>query len=324
MKRMSSCLAVVILALGVPLLGQGPGVMKILSDARAALGGEKKLAAFRTLAATGQSVRVTANGSSAPVDFEMAFELPDKFMKKDVMAMMGGSAITRTSGFNGETAIEVIDQPPAMPGVIRIVRGPGGDPNAPQTPEQQEQNRKNALIAAKQDFSRLLLGLLASSSPAYPIEFSYGGVAESPDSKADIIDAKGEGGFAARLFIDQKTHLPLMLSWMAKEPLVISRTFTGGKPGAGPPPGGAGAHAQAAMPEERDKMVKQAQEQVKEAEAKLRVVEYRLYYGDYREVDGIKVPFRLQRAIDGKPTEEVTLEKVKINGKIDPKKFEAK
>ncbi len=69
-------------------------------------------------------------------------------------------------------------------------------------------------------------------------------------------------------------------------------------------------------------MMKQAQEDAKAAQAKLRSVEYRLYYGDYREVDGLKVPFRLQRSIDGKPAEEVTLEKVKINGKIDPKKFD--
>ena len=325
MKRKCSCLVVAMLALGVGLRGQAPDVGKILGAARAALGGEKKLSSLKTLAATGQSVRVTADGSSAPTDFEMAFELPDKFMKKDVMAMMGNVAITRTSGFNGDAVINVIDQPPAMPGMIRIVRGgPGGDPNAPQTPEQQAENRKNMLIAAKQDFSRLLLGFIVSSFITYPLEFSYGGQAESPDGRADIIDVKGEGGFAARLFIDQKTHLPLMLSWMAREPLVIQRAFTGAKPGAAPPAGGGISHAQAATSDERDKMMKQAQEDARQAEAKLRVVEYRLYYGDYRDVDGVKVPFQLQRSIDGKPSEEVTLEKVKINGKIDPNKFQTR
>jgi hypothetical protein len=54
------------------------------------------------------------------------------------------------------------------------------------------------------------------------------------------------------------------------------------------------------------------------------MVEYRLYYGDYRDVDGIKVPFRLQRSIDGKPTEELTFDRVKINGKIDAKTFDVK
>jgi hypothetical protein len=127
-----------------------------------------------------------------------------------------------------------------------------------------------------------------------------------------------------------------MASWMAREPLMITNTVTRGGPGgaASTSSGGGSVAAggkqvtagggQAMTPEERDKLMKQFQDQAKEAAAKLRVVEYRLYYGDYRDVDGIKVPFKLQRSIDGKPAEEVTLEKVKINAKIDPKKFETK
>ncbi len=59
-----------------------------------------------------------------------------------------------------------------------------------------------------------------------------------------------------------------------------------------------------------------------EAEAKRRVVEYRLFYGDYKAVDGVKMPTKVQRMIDGVPTEEMTLEKIRINGKIDPAKFQ--
>jgi hypothetical protein len=74
-------------------------------------------------------------------------------------------------------------------------------------------------------------------------------------------------------------------------------------------------------PEEREKMMKQLDEQMKEAEAKRRVVEYRLFYGDYRLIDGVQIPHRLQRSVDGKPTEEATFDKVKVNAKIDAKKF---
>jgi hypothetical protein len=51
-------------------------------------------------------------------------------------------------------------------------------------------------------------------------------------------------------------------------------------------------------------------------------VEYRLYYGDFREVDGLKWPFRLRRAIAGETVEETTFDRFRINAKIDPKKFE--
>ena len=33
------------------------------------------------------------------------------------------------------------------------------------------------------------------------------------------------------------------------------------------------------------------------------------------------LPHRIQSSVDGKPTEEITFEKVKVNQKIDPKRF---
>jgi hypothetical protein len=383
MKRVGlSVMCVAVLTTGALVAGQAGDVDKILAQARAALGGEK-LAALKTFAATGQSTRVVGDTSSPAADMEMAFELPDKYMKKDVLAMMMNTAITRTSGFNGEGVINVIDQPPAVGGnvVIRMA-GPGGAmPGVAQTPEQRETGRKQLLLSSKQDLARLTLGMLLSSLPAYPLRFAYGGQAESPDGKADIIDVTGEGDFAVRLFIDAQTHLPLMLSWMAKEPLVMRNVVTSGAPGghtagpppgaqAGPPPGGHGAtpppgatpplpgatppppgvapplpgtpppqgatpppgsivlpddkavQGRRITPEERDRLMKESAERLKQAEANRRLVEYRLYYGDYRDIDGVKVPFKLQRSIDGKPSEEVTLERVRINAKIDPKKFE--
>jgi hypothetical protein len=334
MRRLVQSTIVAAIVAGGALAAQQAGdVNKVLADARAALGGEKKLAAIKTFTATGRSTKVVDEKSAAPTDFETAFELPDKFMRKDALGMINGSAITRTSGFNADEPINIVDQPPAMPGQIVMFRFGSGAPGTTPTPEQQEQDRKNMLLAAKGDFARLTLGMLVSSTPAYPLEFSYGGQAESPDGKADIVEVKGEGGFAVRMFIDTKMHLPLMLSWMAREPMV--RTISMGGPGGGPPPAGSGGgvvqnggargqQMQQMTPEERDKMLKQAQEQAKAAEAKLRVVEFRLYYSDYRDVSGIKVPFTLQRSVDGKPTEELALDKVKINEKIDPKKFAVK
>jgi hypothetical protein len=331
------------------LAAQGGDVDKILSATRQALGGEKKLEAVKSLAIEGRAMRISPAGTSTESEFEVAIELPDKFMRRDVLASMGNMSIYRNSGFNGDGVINEIDAPPQLAGgggnvVMFRTAGPGGSTmtvgsggttmsGAAQTPEQQEAGRKAMLVSARQDFARMALGMFARSPAAYPLTMSFAGQAESPDGKADVIEVKGEGDFTARLFIDATTHLPLMLSWMAKEPLTMSRSMTAG-PG-GPTTvtvgGGGGVVTGAApagqalrgnmTPEEREKMTKQIQEQMKEAEAKRRVVEYRLFYGDYRAVDGVQVPHRLQRSVDGKPTEEVTFEKVKVNAKIDAKKF---
>lgn len=56
--------------------------------------------------------------------------------------------------------------------------------------------------------------------------------------------------------------------------------------------------------------------------AQAKPIEYRIYYGDFRTVDGMKFPFRLRRAIAGETIEETTFDRIRINPKIDPRKFE--
>jgi len=60
-----------------------------------------------------------------------------------------------------------------------------------------------------------------------------------------------------------------------------------------------------------------------QAPAQGKPAEYRIYYGDFREVSGVKWPFRIKRAIAGDTIEETTFDRFRINAKIDPKKFEA-
>jgi hypothetical protein len=350
MVKMSRLLMLAsIVAAQAILAAQGGDADKILAAARQALGGEKKLDAVKSLTIEGRAMRISPAGTSTESEFEVAIELPDKFMRRDVLASMGNMSIYRNSGFNGDGVINEIDAPPQLGGgggnvVMFRTAGPGGATftsgsggagmaGTPPTPEQQEAARRAMLVSARQDFARMSLGMFARSPAAYPLTMTLAGQAESPDGKADVIEVKGEGDFTARLFIDTATHLPLMLSWMAKEPMNVVRSMTAGPGGGGAVTVGGGAavlqgNAPAVpapranvTPEERDKLIKQLEEQQKEAEAKRRVVEYRLFYSDYRAVDGISLPHRLQRSIDGKPTEEVTFEKVKVNAKIDAKKF---
>ena len=72
----------------------------------------------------------------------------------------------------------------------------------------------------------------------------------------------------------------------------------GGAPGAMPPAGGPGGAAPPPRPE------------------------FRVYFADYRDVDGLQLPFRLRRATGADTTEETTFDRYRLNAKIDAKKFE--
>ena len=64
-----------------------------------------------------------------------------------------------------------------------------------------------------------------------------------------------------------------------------------------------------------DKQIKQMQSQPQPT------VDYTIYFEEWRSVDGIKVPHKLRRAMAGTTTEEWTVNKVKVNPKVDPKRF---
>jgi len=51
-------------------------------------------------------------------------------------------------------------------------------------------------------------------------------------------------------------------------------------------------------------------------------VEHRLYYGDFRDVNGTKWPFRIRHAVAGQTIEETTFDRIRVNVKVDPRKFE--
>ncbi len=179
-------------------------------------------------------------------------------------------------------------------------------------------------MSLKQDYARLALGVFAASS-AYPLTFSWAAQAEAPQGQADVLDVKGEGNFALRYFVDAKTRLPIMVTWTTPPTNVIV-TVPGQPPPATVAPGavvvaGPPAPAPNAPKEEMDKYTKDVLAVRTKAQAT--PVEHRLYFADYRDVEGLKFPFRLRRAIGTETTEETTFDRVRVNTKIDPRKFEA-
>lgn len=54
--------------------------------------------------------------------------------------------------------------------------------------------------------------MFATSFARYPLTFTYAGIAEAPQGKADVIDVKGPADFAIKLFINTQTHLPIMVN----------------------------------------------------------------------------------------------------------------
>ena len=140
-----------------------------------------------------------------------------------------------------------------------------------------------------------------------------------PTARPTSIDVKSADNFAARLFIDEQTHLPLMVTYKAAQPRMMTQAS-----GARPVASGGGAHTvtmSASMSDEEKKkaqadMEKQVQRAVSGSRAVM--VDYtrvlrRLARRRRREVpvqDAARDGQRDDRGVDG-------LEESRSNPKID-------
>lgn len=320
MSGLFQVLVVAVMVLETLAIGQGADVAKVLGELRAALGGEA-VSGVSTIWMEGTRTRMLPDGQQAPqpTRFEMAMELPGRFARREVMGNVNGMDITRTTGFDGGVLIERTDAPQAPAGGGRMViqMRPGGMVGGEATADELEAQRSSALEAARRDFASIALGMFGTAFDVVPLEFAYAGTAESPDATAHVLAVTGPGGFEARLFVDTMSHLPLMLTWMDKEPLRVVMGGPGGGGGVRVVERGGGAVSE----QDVARMRQQMEERMREAEANRRVVEFRVFFADYRPFGQLKLPTRLERMVDGNPVERLVVERVSVNEPIPPAFF---
>ena len=299
--------------------------VQIIAASRKAIG-DKKLDALKTFSVQAGLQRNMGN-TQINSDVEIVLDLPDKYLRQETllgggMVMLAGGGV---SGFNGDRPLQKLNLGgvPGGGGMVIRMAGPGGAPIAngeKPNPEQLEQMNKALLRNSQVEASRLMLGWFAAAHPSANAQYTFAGEAESPDGKAYVIDVKNADNFTARLFIDQQTNLPLMVTYKGPQPRMMTA-------GAGAPAvGGGGGHvirSQAPMTEEeRKKMQADAEKQIQALQSQPPVMsDFALYFEDWRESDGVKFPFKMRRATDGTTTEEWTVNRIKVNPKIDAKRF---
>lgn len=292
--------AVIAFARPVAFIAQETGkAAEIIAAARKAIGGTR-LDALKTFSVEA-SVDRNLGSMQIGSEVEVVLDLPDKYLRAETPRGGGGFVMAGggVTGFNGDRALQKIQGGGAMPagGGVMIRMGPGGPAPAGEklTPEQIDQLTKQVVRGSRIEASRLMLGWFAAAHPAAHAEYVFAGEAESVEGRAYVIDVKNADNLSARLFIDEQTHLPLMVTYKGPQP----RTVT----------------SRGAAQADVEKQIQDLQRQPPA------LVDFALYFEDWRDVDGIKFPFKLRRAMAGSTTEEWTINKVKVNPKVDPKRF---
>jgi hypothetical protein len=287
---------------GLTLVGQraqmqgDPRAADLLRQARAALGGESRLNTIRTLSASGAVTRA-AGGMQLSGELTLQLELPDRFLRTDSLSPDGTLTVITEQGVNGTTLLR---------GARTFNAPPGAVIRTPPAPAKGSDAEAQAIRAARADLVRLVVALLMQAPSTQPLAFAYGGQAEAPDGKADVIDVTGSDGgtFAAKLFLDTATHRPLMLSYRGVSPRIVvqQQRLPAPRPGDAPPRPDASAPA----PPPGD------------------VVDIEMFLDDYRPVDGVLLPHHVTRSVSGEVNEEWRIASYKLNPAFKSGTFDAR
>lgn len=320
--QMIGCLTAMTLGAAsvAPAPTQDAKAAEIMAQTRKVLGG-KKLDALKAVSIEASMAR-NVNNMQMSSTIEMHIEMPDKYVRIEESRGMG---MVINNGFNGDKAILPAGGAMSMSGGAMVFRmGPGGPvTDAPKlTPEQQLEMNATALRAQRVEISRLMLGWFGMAHPALPVQYTYVGEAESPDGKAHVLEVKDTAGFSVRLFIDQNNHLPLMVAYQGRAPRVV----TSGGPMITHTPASASGQTvtrttREMTDDERKKLAADAEKEGSQTVQQAPMVDISLFFDDWREVDGLTFPHLMRRGSGGETTEEWTVNKVKVNGRLDAKKF---
>ena len=321
--------ATIAFAQPVAFIAQEAGkAAEILALARKAIGG-KKLETLKTFSVESSLLR-NVQTMQMNSDVEILLELPDKYLRSEAssgggshggMVVMSGGGVT---GFDGDRPLQRVNTG-GLPSGGMVIRmgGPAGVSSGEKpTPEQLAEMNKTMVRSSRTEASRLMLGWFAMAHPAIDAQYTYLGDAESPDGKAYVIEVKSADNFAARLFVDMQTHLPLMVTYKAAQPRMMS---AGGGARQVTPMGGSGhsvTMTASMTDEERKKAQAEIDKQVRELQQAPPVMaDYTVFFEEWKDADGVKFPFKMRRAMGAETTEEWTISKIKVNPKIDPKRF---
>jgi len=307
----------------------------LLAEARKAIGGDDKLRAVKTLQSKGVYKR-TAGTNTQEGDVEIFLDLPSKYRRNELSGVAGGPVQERVEVLSGQDVWDINATGGFGGGGFGRFGGGGGDfggrggfrgqggrgqgdpagqgAQAGQPPQGRgtidpERVKELQRRQRQTELARLsLMWLLTTDAPVVWV-----GTAQSPDGNADVLEVRAADGPATRLFLDQATHLPLMMTTTAGGGRGNFGRRGGGAPdGAAPPPA---QQPGAAAPPAAGDAPRRGGPQGGQP------ITIETHLSEYKAVNGIKLPHLVTRGVNGQTNEEWEIKSFRINPNLKANTF---
>jgi hypothetical protein len=269
----------------------------LLNLARTAIGGEAKIKEVKGLSINGR-IRDLKQDPNATRELKMQFFMADKIHFGEKMHIGEGPMPE-----GGERHIIIRRSPEASGETMKLEEDT--DANGTQirkrimiqTDGHHVEGSGDAVSHPRVSLMMpdLMLGLLLNSP--IPQEFTFAG--ETQDGRANIIDVKGPMGGTSRLLLDKATNLPVEFSFKGGGGPVVMFMKKAETPGT----------------ETEVDVIKTAPFNVRIPGPEQGEVVVR--FSDHRLVDGVVLPYRITKVVNGEIAEEWEIDRYEINPKME-------
>lgn len=289
--------------------------LEIVRLARQAIGGDANINGVQSLSARGKITKTLNLGDEARVesgDWELNLQSPNKISRLIKLgAGSGGDGAPLEKKVNvvvvrkGDGAPTVIDGDAAASDKITILKkGDGTMPNAESgTTKLRRQILTEDIRGAGEnrrgdELFRTMMFLLLNAPQNSDASYIYAGDATIDGINCEAVEINSSGG-SVKIFFNKSTHFPVMASFTATKPLVLR--FKADDANGGD--------------------VKPDVRVLADAKSARQTGEFQIKFSDYRNVNGVQMPFRWTQTIDGAADETIDVTTYEINPANIAEKF---
>ena len=292
--------------------------LELIRQAQTAIGGEAVVRNVRSISIAGSAAKTfdfDGTPRTVPGELEINLQLPNQFAKTLKLRREDNS----TEGKNGEIKEDV---------KVIVMNGEGApifkriDPNG---------EKQNVVIVRKDSAGKILSGDKSTDGKAERIladgninflratgnfrqnemfrtalallltappetDFIYAGETDVDGNICDIVEARA-GDSAVKLFLDKSSHLPRMMSYQGRKPMIFRI--------------------------KKDELKTESDARVFERNlSDSEMAEFQIRFSDYRAVGGILLPHRWTQTVGGSADETVNVTSYEINPADIAEKFQ--
>jgi hypothetical protein len=156
---------------------------------------------------------------------------------------------------------------------------------------------------------RTTFALLLSAPEGSDANYNYGGVESVDGNSCDVILVDG-GSSPFKLFIDQSSHLPVMMSYKGSIPMVFKFNRDELKTGGDGQTKNVIINRDGSHDEMSDSKVHVITRKLDAPEA---LAEFQVRFSDYKTVGGVQLPYKWTQTVGGQPDQTVNVASYEIN-----------